>query len=338
LQRTGRINTSITSTNPTLNITHPEPYKTLIITVWFGAWPEYLTLFLHSAGFCPEFQWLIISDNDSIPFQPRNVLFRKCSIEDFMKKVANKLGINVGLDNLKKICDFKPVLGSLFEEELKGFDYWGYSDTDIIFGRFWRHKGFTPGKYDIISGYEGFLSGPFCLFRNTPALKELYKKHPDHRKVLGNPEHLAFDENIPGKTSGNGRFVQFFDKLRYIMGASHSSWRPSELRYRYQWHVKRKTASVSPPADMTDIVYREMEMAGLSASFNDLIESDRSWKRQGRKKWEVRFEKGILLDVNRNREIFAFHFVDSKTHPDFKIKGIEPGSEAFTITENGIKS
>ena len=33
-----------------------------------------------------------------------------------------------------KLCDYKPAYGLIFEDELIGYDYWGFCDTDILLG------------------------------------------------------------------------------------------------------------------------------------------------------------------------------------------------------------
>ena len=33
-----------------------------------------------------------------------------------------------------KLCDLKPFFGRLFPEAVDGYDWWGYTDTDMLLG------------------------------------------------------------------------------------------------------------------------------------------------------------------------------------------------------------
>ena len=90
---------------------------------------------------------------------------------------------------------------------------------------------------------------------------------------------------------------------------------------------------------MTDLILLHEKLGELTVSWNDFIQSDRSWNRQGRKVWEISFNEGVLTDLEHNRELFAFHFVDSKVKDDFQIeKSGQPQKKVFTLTEKGIHS
>jgi hypothetical protein len=105
------------------------------------------------------------------------------------------------------------------------------------------------------------------------------------------------------------------------------------LRYQFQWFVKRKTIIEQSPADMTEIAFLKNRSGEIKLYTNELLYSDSYYKRLNRKSWRIRWEKGILTDMDNNREIFGFHFKESKNHPEFKIDDI---NETFTLTEKGI--
>lgn len=55
--------------------------------------------------------------------------------EDFYRAVENICGFKV-LHNYYKIGEYRPLCGLLFSKEIKagGYDYWGYSELDLIYG------------------------------------------------------------------------------------------------------------------------------------------------------------------------------------------------------------
>ena len=270
-----------------------------------------------------------------MPDKPDNVEFRHCTKAEFASLVTQKMGFEVNFENPMKICDFKPVFGYIFEEDLKDYQYWGYSDIDIVFGNMDQWLRPMMGRYDVISGYRGFLSGPFCLFRNNDDMINMFKLQPDYRSILQDPLHLAFDESISHQKV-RGFFCHAGEKLLYLLRTNPFPWRPREIRYQYQWHLKKKMDR--PPSDMTDIIFQKQNKGEISAAFTDLIQSDRSWKRQGRKKWHIRFNDGILEEAGNSWKIFAFHFVDSKSREDFHISELTNIQASFILTEKGMQA
>ena len=39
-----------------------------------------------------------------------------------------------GVNSPYKLCDYKPVYGLIFDEDLQDYDFWGHCDVDLIFG------------------------------------------------------------------------------------------------------------------------------------------------------------------------------------------------------------
>lgn len=72
------------------------------------------------------------------------------------------------------LVEFKPALGHIFHDLIRGYSHWGYTDLDIIFGDLSRW--ITPDelqKYDIVTytygdQYRLYLRGQFTFHRNDP--------------------------------------------------------------------------------------------------------------------------------------------------------------------------
>ena len=67
-----------------------------------------------------------------------------------------------------KLCDFKPMYGVLFAEELKDYDYWAFGDCDVMYGRqfdAWIER-VVAGGYEVATVQQEFIAGPFTLVKN----------------------------------------------------------------------------------------------------------------------------------------------------------------------------
>ena len=94
-----------------------------------------------------------------------------------------------------KLVDLKPAYGELFQDYLKEFDYWGYTDLDVIYGdlaRFFSPE--TLSSYDILSPSDRLQVGHLTLLRNTPHICRLYRQCPDFLEILCRETHAGFDE------------------------------------------------------------------------------------------------------------------------------------------------
>ena len=313
--------------------------KICLISVWFGPWPAYLDVFLKTCAANQSVDWILISDQDKPITSSGNILFRHMSAQEFVDTASEKLGFEISIKDPYKLCDFKPALGYIFEDLLTTYHYWGYSDMDLVFGEIGEHiRTLIEGRPDIVSGYPGFLSGPFCLYRNSTDINALFRDCPDYRSILQDPHHRAFDENIPRQLNflrKNLYRLQYIVKVIFV--GPRYRFRFREIRYHFQWYAKRRMSYQSLPRDMTDLVLKAGREKKILPVFRDLIQSDRAWTRQGRKSWKVTWENGKLKDNSNGRELFAFHFVDNKVKPGF-LPEIHDGSfEKFTITEKKIE-
>ena len=117
------------------------------------------------------------------------------SIDDFKRRASKKLRLPVDFSEPYKINDFKPAYGVLFPEIIKGYDFWGHGDIDIIFGNI---RNFMTAEilrtHDIICVRHDHITGFFTLFRNCNKMNTLYKSSKDYKKVFSSERHFCFDE------------------------------------------------------------------------------------------------------------------------------------------------
>lgn len=171
-------------------------HKIAILTGWYGPYPWYFPYFIHSCSYNPTIDFIIFSCNkETIQNKPVNVKIVYKTIAEIRKKASKKLGFKVNIKYPYKLCDFKPTYGFLFPELIKGYDFWGHGDIDIVFGNI--RKFMTKqilNNYDIISSRHDYITGTFCLFRNNMQMNTLFMQSKDYKKVLSRSENFCFDE------------------------------------------------------------------------------------------------------------------------------------------------
>lgn len=306
--------------------------KIAIISCYFGELPLYFNLYLKSIMFNKQIDWyLFLDDIKNIKGGYENVFIKRFSLNDFNHLATRKLGIDTCIEDPYKICDFKPAYGLIFEDILTKYLYWGFSDIDIIYGNILKFFPINNYKQkDIISFYQNFLSGPFAIFKNTERVNKLFFRIYNVEKILTEPEYNGLDENISRKICRRKR-IRYFPG--YIKEYGLKNLR--DLRYNFQWYLKKKEAYKSNMIlDMTEALWYFEKSNEINPLFLDLLRSDRAYERSGRMKWEILWENGKLFYRKNNKEIMAFHFIDSKR------KGINCLSAAcskrFCIKHNGI--
>jgi hypothetical protein len=181
-----------------------------IVTCWYGLYPWYFPYFIHSCKFNPTIDFIIITNNDdSIQNKPQNVKIIRKTLDEIKTTASEKLGLTVHIENPYKLCDYKPAYGFLFSEIIKGYDFWGQSDIDVIYGNI---RNFMTdemlNKYDFISIRHDYTSGCFALYRNNTQMNTIFKRSKDYETVFTNSKHYCFDEcNFVWDELTNGKSI-----------------------------------------------------------------------------------------------------------------------------------
>nr|WP_157719546.1 DUF6625 family protein [Pseudomonas oryzae] len=168
--------------------------RMLLIIPYFGSWPFWLDFFLLSCRRNPTVNWLIIGDSPAPADAPANVEFRQVAYADYLAFVSARLGIPFDPVRPYKLCDLKPMYGYLHEEDLSGYDFWGFCDLDVVFGDL--RSFLTPEvlRHDVIATHDTRISGHFSLLRNTPVLREAFRRIPDWAAKVCEQKSQRLDE------------------------------------------------------------------------------------------------------------------------------------------------
>lgn len=201
--------------------------------------------FLTSCAFNPSIDFLIFTDDESEWDYPDNVEVRRLPFESLRDRVAAHFNFPISLEQPYKLCDFKVAYGEIFEEELRGYDYWGYVDADVILGNV--RSFLTDG---VLNGYLKIYSrGHLTLMENRPEVSGLYRlednpRIPSYRDVFSSGKSYQFDEWGGIDLMFISRNLPMYDQLDFD---------DTDVRYAPFRPIQR--VKNSPHSAMRDICY-----------------------------------------------------------------------------------
>lgn len=171
--------------------------KKALVIPYFGEWPKWFELYLCSLAKNPSLDVIFFTDipTDGLRFVPDNAKFVDISFEEYCRQAGEKLGIEFHPSRSYKLCDLKPFYPIIHSEALRGYDYVGWGDIDLIYGDIER---FFPDseivKYDIVSTHSYIFSGHFALIKNSPSVYEKFMDIPYWRWFIADGNNHVVDE------------------------------------------------------------------------------------------------------------------------------------------------
>lgn len=216
--------------------------KLVLITTYFGKFPEYFNLWLKSAGNNKGIDFLIYSDCDTKDFSiPENVKVIPISFSEIKEMFQSKFDFEITLDTPYKFCDYKPAYGYVFQQDIKDYKYWGHVDTDAILGNI---EGFLPKEdYDKI-----YQFGHLCIYKNTDDNNRRFMQEGGqfYKDVFTTKNITVFDEvvgmqkkfELLGIPTYQSRDYADITKRRFRMTLSDIYLSGDELKYNnYDYQV-----------------------------------------------------------------------------------------------------
>jgi uncharacterized protein DUF6625 len=168
--------------------------KALLILPYFGSFGPWVPLYLHSLAKQSTLDLLLLTDAPPPPLPPQ-VRRVEMTFDQLRERAAARLSTPVSLHRTRNICDLRPAYGLIFEEFVRGYEYWGFGDEDVLYGDVDGILGpHLDGTVDIVSPGMNGKSGHLTLVRNAPRTNELAMRDPAFKEVLVSREHWAYDE------------------------------------------------------------------------------------------------------------------------------------------------
>ncbi|MDQ1482515.1 MAG: hypothetical protein QOF35_591 [Actinomycetota bacterium] len=162
-----------------------------LVVPYFGERPAYFPLVMRSMAANPDVSWLLLTEQP-VPDAPRNVAVQRYTFDDLANRIRSHFDFEISLEAPYKLCDFRPAFGEIFADELVGYDFWGHSDLDVIFGQIREHLPASAFDTDKI-----LFNGSFSLYRNTVETAGWYRHEVgkvSYRDAMTNTAAMHFDE------------------------------------------------------------------------------------------------------------------------------------------------
>ncbi len=139
----------------------------------------------------PDVSWLIFTE-EPVRDVPPNVSVQLCTFRELANRIRTHFDFDIALESPYKLCDFRPAFGEIFASDLVGYDFWGHSDLDLIFGQIRDHLPAVAFEADKI-----LFNGSFSLYRNSERVASWYRHQVgkvDYRSAMTETAAMHFDE------------------------------------------------------------------------------------------------------------------------------------------------
>lgn len=166
-----------------------------LVMPYFGTPPSYWHGYIDSLSDNLGIDFLIVTDFQVEDLPPNakwlNISWGK--MQESIRKILVDLGIKKPCVSYQyKLCDYKPLYGLLFREELRGYDYWGYMDCDLVLGDVLKFLNCIEyDKYDRIYRY-----GHLSLYRNTDEINNLFQECIEDYENIKDVASTSFMKNF----------------------------------------------------------------------------------------------------------------------------------------------
>lgn len=166
------------------------------IIPYFGKFNNYFQLFLNSCKYNTDCDWIIFTDDNTYYDYPENVIVHYITFEKIKQIFQDKFNFKISLEYPYKLCDYRPSYGYIFSEYISNYKFWGYCDTDLIWGKISNFINIKDlDKYDKI----GFL-GHCTIYKNNKLINNMFMSELNgvkrYKDVLTTNGNCSFDEEF----------------------------------------------------------------------------------------------------------------------------------------------
>jgi hypothetical protein len=155
--------------------------RKLLIVPWFGPLPTWIDAYTADTLRLPEsgYTWLLDQD-----------------LRRFKARCRDRLGVDCPIKpGTGKIWDYRPALAVLYRDEIAGFDYWGHTDLDCVYGNPATFEDELDGADVWTDGWD-YVNGPWTLYRNAPELNTLFAACDGWAERLADPVVSGWVETV----------------------------------------------------------------------------------------------------------------------------------------------
>lgn len=200
----------------------------IVIHLYFGRLPSFFELWLRSCEMNSTIDFLICTDQ-KVDSNAANIKVFTTNLLEIKKRIEELIKFKVCLSSPRKLCDYKGLYDLIFQEYTKNYDFWGFCDSDLIFGNI---RTFLTD--DILNNYDHILGlGHFQLQRTSDT--KYFDVIKQSHGMGKNPywlnkfsiEGFVLDTGLDWKSVFTTEKNQVFDELPYGVAAKYYELYPN---------------------------------------------------------------------------------------------------------------
>jgi hypothetical protein len=190
--------------------------KTFIQCLFGSPWP-WTGAYLEHFARLGEFGWSMKVFTKNKLSAPANVEIIPMTVEEYDDLLLKHTGVKAGnyLKNgvpAKLISDHYCAWGQVFQDYLKGVNFWAITNWDMVYGRLDRALPDSElEKWEIWSDDPAGFNGIFTLMKNTEKVNNMFREVPNWEHYFTLHQPCAFDEilftEVLKKASAEGRIA-----------------------------------------------------------------------------------------------------------------------------------
>jgi hypothetical protein len=175
--------------------------RKVFLQTQFGVPHEWTRQYIQQFSRLAKDGWFlkIFTPNDLPPGE--NVEIVPMTLEEFDALIEKHCGVHPG--NFiqhgrphKLVSDYYPAYGQIFQDFIRGFDYWGFTNWDMVYGRLSHFlSDYDLEMCDVWSDDVNTINGIFTLLRNEPRINALFRSVPGWQEKFTDHAPQAFDEH-----------------------------------------------------------------------------------------------------------------------------------------------
>ena len=165
--------------------------RIVIIFPYFGTLPPQYNMWRESALRNPSIDFLFFTDADVEP--AKNIIVNKMLFDDFRQIAQKAFDFPIVLDRPYKLCEYKQAYGFILNDYIKGYDFWGFGDLDLVYGDIRSFLTNDVLMHKFLLGW-----GHLTLLHNDEDSNTYFMRHvpdyQDYKKAFTTSKITYFDE------------------------------------------------------------------------------------------------------------------------------------------------
>ena len=204
--------------------------KICMLIPYFGNFPKWFDLYLYSCSRISQIDFYYFTDC-TLPIKKYdNTFFIKTSFTNYCELVSKKLKVNFNPTEPYILVNIKPFLGTIHNNIARKYEFWGYSDIDLIYGDMSKIlNNYNLNKYDLITTHSERVAGHFTIIRTNSKYNNLAFK------IKNWPQKINRDHDFIDEGDFSNLVFPYFRNLRRLWKYIFSKILPNrDMYYFYQ--------------------------------------------------------------------------------------------------------